>query len=348
MSRLSRVLPPLLVGTVGLAVLVTGTAQAGALRADERAEARRAAVARAERAYRDGLRPVAESVFDHVQPLQDVFDAFDAPHAYDLGVRDDVLAKGGARAAVLARQRELRANEAPVRYRPLAKRLDDALTAFAQAGARLAEATTLAAGEDGGVQAYDDGRRTLEGAELSWTSAALEVFGEEVPPSLPAGKRAAARPGRSPKSKGAYLYAADRVCGGVDDASAALPDPQDVRQFLRVAPKALTLELSAVQRLQAVPRPAGDDRALVAVDAELTTYTKGLTATRTVVERLRGGTGGLSPAEATLLLGLDDVARRVSKGYSGYGATVCADYFDPGEAGGGSGGQAPPERTASA
>lgn len=330
---------PLLVGVVGAAVLLTGTLRAVDLRreehAAERAQARAAAAARAEKAYLDGLRPVLESVFDQAQPLLDVFDAFDEPHEYDLAVRDDVLGRGGARTVLLARQAELRNGDVPPRYATLARRLDKALLDFAQAAELLADASDPDAPVDseGDVRGFGDGQAVLATAVNGWSTTTSQLFLDGSRPSVPGFGREGALPGRSPRSKGAYLYAADRVCGGADTASAGLPDPQDAASFLRLAPKQVALARSAVERLRAVPAPAPDAAALgKSVLAPLGAFTQSLATTDRVLKRLREGTTGLSGTEGRELLRVESDARAVAKGYDAYGATVCTDFFDPGPA----------------
>ncbi|MCW2778966.1 MAG: hypothetical protein JWN17_2691 [Frankiales bacterium] len=330
---------PLLVGLVGGAVLVTGTVQASSLRHDEQvareARARAAAQVRAEKAYVAALRPVLEDVYDQVQPLHDAFDAFDEPHEYDLSVRDDVLGRSGARPVVLARLAALRRVPVPERFAVVAPRLDKALVDFARAADLLAAATDpkVHADADGDVRGFGDGRAYLASATSAWSSGTALVFLDGSRPSVPGPGRDGALPGRSPRSKGAYLYTADRICGGADTASAGLPDPTDLGSFLRLAPKQVALAQGAVQRLQVVPAPRADAAVLTrTVGTPLRTFGRGLAVTHTVLARLRAGRSGLSATEVQALRRSDDDARAVAKGYAAYGATVCSDFFDPGPA----------------
>lgn len=320
----------LLVGACALGVAAGGVVAAG----DVRAENDRAARARAEAAYLERFRPLAESVFDHAQPLQDAFDAFDTPQADDGQVRDDVFASGDAEQALRARLAELSAAEPPPRYQVAAGRAVEALETLADAAARLEKATTEDSEdgtEEGFVLGYDEGQQLLENGELAWTTSVLDLFGDLTPPSLPATMRGAAQPGRSPRSKGAYLYAVDRICARAFDASDRLPTPQDLGQLLRTLPKELRLGLGAADKLRAVPLPVADDAQL---KAEVQTPLAGFRSQAGLLERslVRALEKGQPATEKERAAGLriDATLRTLSKGYARYGATLCQDYFDPG------------------
>jgi hypothetical protein len=174
----------------------------------------------AAKAYGEALRPTLESVYDHVQPLQDAFDAFARPRPESALVRDDVFAAAGAQNALAARRRELAATTPPAALRGPVAQLDAGLAKLQQAAAALAAATKAQPGADGVVQEYVRGERSLGVALRDYRRALSALYAGQQVPSAPAPDRAAA--------------AAGRVCGRT------------------------TRPLTAAQELPRLPRPASD------------------------------------------------------------------------------------------
>lgn len=324
MPRVPRWLLPAAVGLTGLGVLAVAATQVAPLRAEERA----AQAAREQAAFRTLLRPLAESVFDQVQPLQDAFDQFDKPHPDDLQVRDDVLRASVAVPALQARRKELKAFDVPDAYTAPVRDLLTSLDLLETAAVRLRKATGEKGDAEGEVAGFGSGQGILESAEIAWQDALLTVYGERDAPSMPSTDRTLVKRGRSPLSRGAYVYQADRTCGSSSTAGDALPDPTDLGSFLRLLPKQIALTRGATTRLQAVPLPPPDAARLKKdVVAPLGRFLQQATIAERIVSRpgVTPGAGDLATLKAA-----DETLRGLSKALTAYGATLCGDYFDPG------------------
>ena len=79
-----------------IAQLVVGAVGAGGIRADHRRTAALERERKAVASYRLKLGPLVAQVFDAVQPLQDVEDAFAQTRPGLLVARNDVFARGGS------------------------------------------------------------------------------------------------------------------------------------------------------------------------------------------------------------------------------------------------------------
>ncbi len=176
-------------------------------------------------AYPTALRATVESVYDHVQPLLDAFDAFDRPRVENAQVRDDVFAAGGQRLALEARLRELRAAQAPTAFAPRVQQLDAALAGLAKAAGVLSSATRATPGAGGVVAQYQAGEQALDAAIRTWATAVTAVYGGQDVPLTPRHDRTGVR---APSSKGAWLYEAGRACGRTDSARVAAAELPEV------------------------------------------------------------------------------------------------------------------------
>ena len=176
--------------------------------------------ARLAQAYPAALRPTVESVYDQVQPMLDAFDAFDRPRRENAQVRDDVFAAGGARLALEARLRELRAAEAPRRSRrrvPRARRRARPAWARPRACCPAATRATPGAGRHRAAvpagRAGGGRRRRRLGEARSPPSTAARTSRSPRAATAPACARPAAR--------ARWLLAAGQACGRAGRARVA-------------------------------------------------------------------------------------------------------------------------------
>jgi hypothetical protein len=334
--RVPRFVLPLVVGVAGLSVLITGVAGASGIRSDRAAEQRAVAAAalqaKQEQAFRDALRPVAERVYDHVQPLQDAFDAFDKPSPDDKAVRDDVLGHGGAADAVGRERAALAALSSPASLTKARADLDDALGKLVDVATMLTAATKQRGDKDGVVEGFEDAIPFLGVAEQAWDTAVVDLYlGKGAPPPTAASRTEGpvVKAPRPPRSKGAYLYAVDRICGSADTAFAKLPDVDDAGDFLKVAPKEAALVRTTAGRLKAVPLPEADaDRLTKEVLGPLT----GFVATASALEEFAAAVRGRDRRKGTVALDhLSDAYAEqaaLAKAFRSYGATVCGVDLD--------------------
>ena len=196
--------------------------------------------ARLAKAYAPALRPTVESVYDQVQPMLDAFDAFDRPRRENAQVRDDVFAAGGARVALEAGLRRLRATRAPTAAAPRVAQLDAGLAALAKAAGTLSAATRATPGPGGTVPDYQRGEAALDAAATGWARAVTAVYGGKDVPLTPRRDRTGVR---VPASKGAWLLAAGQACGRAAAprvAAAVLPNvPLPTADAARIRTKVL-------------------------------------------------------------------------------------------------------------
>ena len=325
-----RAVLPVVVGVAATAVLATGAVTSGGLRADraqreseERAAAAAALVSQKERDYREAVRPLAEVVFDEVQPLQAAFDAFEQDASYDQAVRDDVFEHGGAGKALTGHQGRLGALAAPPALTDDAEDLSAALDTLIGAARVLDKATRAPGDDDGFVQEYDDGERALGRGIQSWTDALGALYaGAAVTPIVPVYGAAS----RAAHSKGAYLYFVDRACGRAGRAFNALPEPDDGAEALRVLRKQAALIRSTSARLKAVPLPSADaDRLERHVRAPLHEFASGADALDALVRALQERDREAAAAALTRGRRADAAQARLAAGFQRYGATVCSE-----------------------
>ena len=327
MPQTSRLLP------LGIAVVLTTTLLGGGvaaadLRGDERearlAAARAAEQARQELAFRDGLRPLAERVYDQVQPLQNAFDAFDRPMPDDAAVRDDVMRSAGAGPVLVELRAELERLPAPASLAMDKQGLDGGLEVLAGAADALRLAADAPADDGNIVTAYEGARDQLTDGILRWTSGVRSLLDGTPLPGVPVQGAPPDGPMRAPLSKGSYLFEADRICSSADEALARLEEADDLETLVRVSGQEAALIRSTVERLSAVESPEADQARLADdVLAPLERFARQAAA----VEALAGAVAGRDDAAADRAL--DDYAEGVlaqadlARGLDGYGATLC-------------------------
>jgi hypothetical protein len=319
---LSRALPALVaVALVG--VLGTDVAVAIHVRAEDRAAAAAAAERHAAAVYRDRIRPIAEQVYDEVQPLQDAVESFEKPGTDVAQIAEDVLSHSGAADAVTARRGELAKVTTPVSMRSQRDRMLDALDIMVTATTQLASTKTQA-----DYSNLNAASSVLGSGILAWSTALTALYGDKGIPSRPVGGGTLLST-RQAASRSTMVAGLDRVCSAAADAGAGLPPIDSPQQFIQAAPRYTKLMRNTVRGLQAVAIPPSQ-RARVSRDispnfARANKMADGIDSVMTAI-------GSGDPSNIRRALGKLAIGMRGSQALSvslrRYGATVCADFFE--------------------
>ena len=317
----ARVLPALL-ALVIVAVVGTDVAVAADLRAEARAKAAAAAEKRAFATYRAQLRPLAETIYDQVQPLMEAAEGVSYPGPDTSQIMADVFGHTGTAARLRALRPRLAAIPAPGRVRTTSRSV---LTAFD---------LLIAAAEDAERKALDNKSEEVDLAlagtgitsvVLQWTSPVVAAFGDLKPPAVPGGF--STRP-RAPQSRGAYVLAADQLCSTSIDRGLALPPMDTARQVAAAAPRYAKYVRSVLSGLRAIEVPATEK---ARVERDIRSLFTGTSKVADGMEQVSTAVRTQSPATARR--GLDNLiaglraSQKLSHGLAGYGATVCSVVF---------------------
>ena len=326
-----RVALPLLLLSAAGATLGTGIVSAADLREDERrmraiaAERRaedreRAAVAQ----YQEALRPVAEGVYDEVQPLQQAFrDLADG----DVQVVDpliDVATHVAGERGVSKPRTGLRALTPAASMRQqhqlLLAALDDYVAAARQIGS-LKDSAALRIEAD--VIARAD--LALDAASRNWDRSLAAIFQGVTPPPSPV--EAGVDGPRPPRSAASYLREVGNLCSaGIDaqdKAGSDDPDPSPAQLRASVAELGARLPL-----LTAVQAARGDDLLVTSSIREPLQRSRevvqGVNSALAAVERR--DRAALRLARAQIARG-EVAAQKAAAGFRAYGSDVCALYL---------------------
>lgn len=315
-----RPLNRLLTGGTGLlAVAVLATGCLAAL--DQRRDAEQVAV----QAFRDDLRPVAEVVFDHLQPLAEAERQAEDDASGGFSVYVDVARDTSTGSAVRAQRAAVEELQLPPSLERLVDRLDAALEDFATAAERYEDLPFEATSE--GARSLPDARRAatdaLRDGLATWSAAIAELYPERPPP-VPVPLDEDTQPARRPVSHPGYLLEVGRACGRADAlGEAGQEEPTDAASGRRAAAAEAALVRELVAALLDVPAPAGDQARL---EREVLVPLREYGRTAEVLDRLATSD---ATAEALFreLVAADAAAAPVALGLGDYGSRTCALYF---------------------
>lgn len=314
-----RALSSLLPRAVGLLAAATlGTGSIAAI--DQRGNAEVAAV----QAFRDELRPIAEAVFDHVQPLAEAERQVDDDDNGGFSVYVDVSRDATFGNAVRVQREAFDALPVPGSLRAVARRLDVALERFADAAERY---EGLPFTDTTGTVSLGSARQAamdrLQDGLVTW-SAAVGALYRAAPPAVPVPLDDDAEPVRRPVSHAGYLVQAGRACGRADATGEGEQDePTDAASAQRTAAVEAVEVRALVRGLLAVPAPSGD-RARLERDVLVPLREYGRLAD--VLDRLAASS---TTPEALFreLVAADTAGTRVAAGLGDYGSQTCALLF---------------------
>lgn len=272
-------------------------------------------------AFQDRLRPIAEGVFDEVQPLIEAERQAEDDANGGFAVYVDVARTASSRQALLAQRAALEALDAPRTLAAVAEGLERGLR-------RLTEAVDLYAAlpfeqttddVDLGVARREAAARLREGL-AAWTPAVDALYAQDAP-AVP---RDGLAPARRPVSQAAYLLAAGRACGRADaSVEGDQAEPTDAASARRTAVQEARMVRLLVRSLLAVPAPAADrDRLEREVRTPLRAYGQ-------VAQVLDGLAAGGADGEALFreLVAADADVARVAGGLGDYGSRTCALFL---------------------
>jgi len=299
------------------------------LRADQ-ARARAAAAERREQAgFTAAVRPLAVRVFDVVQPIHDVLDAFARPRPGLAETRDDVILRSGAVEELREVTKELEGLPVPESRRQEAAVLSRSLGGVTAAVTQLGRAARSPADRSGYIKAFGPAVDGLAGAEYAWAGAVSRIDLDASIP-VPASRRTAAR-GRTTPTRGGFIQRSDLACAESLALMLRLPERTLIDDLRLNMPKRTGAMRKTLAVLGRTPLPAASavsqQRLLVQLEAARA-------ATRSIdrvasairagdVERYRAASQDLTASFASLT--------ELSQAYRAYGATLCADLFDDGE-----------------
>lgn len=327
MAVLRRVLLPALIAIMVVSQLAVGVVGASGLRADHRRAAALAKEKRAVAAYRARVIPLLTEVFDAVQPLQDVEDAFEHPAPGQYIARDDVLAHSGAKAALATTTTSLDALKAPRTLKGSAQELTTALSSLTTAAAGLAAATTAKADSTGFVGAYEDAYDLLGTAESDWLTAVTALYGSPPTTATPAVSRTGAH-GRKAPTHGSYLQQADLICARGEQDLFATGPLKDQASALKRFPARAAIIARLNAQLQKVP---SDAAAASYLHRSRVLLTAADSYPRAMVAIAKGynarDQAAFDRARAQLIAALPGL-RDLSRSFKAYGANLCARTFN--------------------
>jgi hypothetical protein len=327
MSTLRRAVVPALLALIVVAEISTALVGSASIRSDQRKAAAIAAEKRAVAAYRVALQPLAIRVFDAVQPLQDVDDAFATVAPGQLGARDDVLAHSGAVATLTAVGTSLRDVRVPKSLHSQGATLSADLAGLQTAAKALAAATTAKGDRTGFVSEFGSGFDLLLSAESNWIDALQAVYGKDLALPTPGADRSGAH-GRSAPTKGGFLQQADLTCarGGVDLDRAGKITDLDTQ--IRYLPQHAAIIRRTGKALLALRTDAASAAFQHRLGIELKAHEAYPTALEAIVRAAKArdvnayDAAQKDFAQATLTL------RDLSRSFKAYGATVCSNYYN--------------------
>ncbi|MCU1589605.1 MAG: hypothetical protein JWP11_861 [Frankiales bacterium] len=283
------------------------------------ASAKRAAVDR----FRRAVRPIAEAVFDQVQPLLDATTDTLVLGQVGSDVRADVFTRAGVQEGLAAQLAALRRVKPPAAAARAATGLVTALDSLASTAVSVGRTPGAPGTDPGGIDTVLQVQEQLDAAAAYWASALEAAFGTHDVPATPSSKVASRR---DAVSRAAWVLAADGACGESISSLAFLAADS------RPAPPAITdLGLTlreGVERVLLVKVPSADaalHERLVA--APLRGVLQFLDDTLTAAASAKNGdrasvTRSLAAAKA----GRPAFARAAS-GFRSRGATVCSRLF---------------------
>lgn len=318
---------------LGSLVLATAVTAGVLVTLDVREERALAAAAEKERraseAYRRAVAPLAVRVFDAVQPIQDAEEAFAKPQFGLLGAHDDVILRTGVLEELAAVVKRLDGLPVPDTHRQDARVLRTSLGTLRAAVARLGRAVRAPIDTFGYNDEHFDAHTSFVGSMGVWAGAVSRVDAKGVMP-VPTAGRAASR-GRSVPTRGGFVHGSDMACARAVAADARLPKRSPRQELLVNMPKRTAALRTALQQLARVPVPASAKPFRSALSVHLRAATElGRTLDRLSMEVRQYDQEGARKAVQDVYATFSSL-RTLSAQYRKIGATMCGDYFDPGE-----------------
>lgn len=311
LSRLLLRLVALLV-TAALAVLTIGAY-------DQRSDEQEVL---AVHAFRRDVRPIAEAVFDQVQPLVDAVAQRDDDASGGFAVYVDVARDPTTRRTLQEQRAVVEQLEVPETLRRLGVWMVFALERFEQAAALHEE---LPFQETGGtvrlVDAVAAATGTLDEGLIAWSAALTTLYPQDAPAVPVTG--AAVRL-RRPLSHPAYLLQAGRACGRADArGEGQQEEPTDAASSRRTAAREAARVRALVRGLLAVPAPPADR---VRLEREVAVPLREYGQVAAELDRLAARGADPEQVSAALVVA-DEAGSRVALGLDAYGSRTCALLF---------------------
>lgn len=326
-----RFVLPLLLSATAVATLTGGLVSAADLRAEERRQRqlvaeRRAAEAekKAVVAYQQALTPLAVSLYDTVQPLQQAYLDLDLGTVSAIDVLIDVGNAVAAEDALPALKASLEAmTPAPSlvnQHAQLVTALDGLI-----ASARTSKALESSDDGDTYTSLVAEGDLSLDEATRDWTRPLTPIFAGATAPPVPVEAGTAGK--RLPRSHPSFLRDAGNLCSaGIDALDKVRGNGGDPSlEQIRAGLKELSGRIAPLAKVQAAPA----DEKLVqdsiraplqrAVDIE-----RGFQAA--VAAAQRGDRAGLRAGRAQIARG-EIAAQKAAAGYRAYGSQICGLYL---------------------
>jgi hypothetical protein len=319
-----RTVAVVVIAVVALGALGGGVAAAKHQHDEQVRKERIAAEKRAAAAYVQAVRPVADRVYDAVQPIQDALDAFSTPRPGLYRALVDVVTKGRGEAELKTARSALVAKPAPATHRAAGVRMTASLNHLIDAVHRYDKALRVPPRRGGACEicGYED---DLENAEVEW-SGALQDLEARTPLSEP-GPGGGLHTGAARQTRGGFIHAADLVCARASNALDALPELGDVETVRRLFPRMADTIRSAVTSLHRIKLPAGSAVLAHRLDVQL----KGATGLAKSLDELSAALKRQDPERYRKAQGVLDeeleALERLSATYTSTGATSCAQFF---------------------
>lgn len=318
-----RALAPAVLGVCSALVLTAAVVSAADLRGDEQRARAQAQERRDVDAWLTAVRPLADRLYDHIQPLQKALEDTVGPAQLVVDVLEDVsqeLVDAGELVAV--------ADELGQTTPPKTVSADrDALVAAVR---EMAEAATTASTvfdaeqEEALVDALVDSDLALDRATRDYEAAIVRMHGGRPLPPVP-DILGESDPARASASRAAYLQAAGAVCAGSLDEVAAAGDGGSDEDERRRAEALVTVLRRDVPLLAAVPAPPRD------ADLVRDTIATPLQGTLALVEGLDAALAAQDEAAARaagkLLSQGELAAEKAAAGYREYGSATCSGFL---------------------
>jgi len=282
-------------------------------------------------AYRAGLQPVAEAVFDQVQSLSDAQARLDeegsgsAPAYYD-AVTDPRVGK-----ALAAAHTRLRRLNRPARRRNAAARLDRQLALFEDV-ARIYRQALRPKGEEPDTVKFEAAATPLGTTIRNWDDTMHQLWGSAAGlPPLPVGFDDPRKPERAAVSAAAYLLSIGRACTANAARFAGLSTSSKTTQELATSSRA---------RATALRRVVGELRAVKAPPQDRTELGREIVAPLVrLLDSARDLDGIAAAVDARDGARVQELARRVvatkptfaalGAAFEKYGSRSCAADFSP-------------------
>lgn len=316
-----RFVLPLLLSAAAVSTLTGGLVSAADLRADERRQRqvlaeRRAAEAEkmAVVAYQQELTPLAVSVYDTVQPLQQAYLDLDLGTVSAIDVLIDVGNAVAAQDALPALKASLEAvTPAPSladQHTQLVTALEDLIVS-----ARTSTALESAKDEAAYTSLVADGDLSLDEATRDWTRPLTPIFAGATAPPVPVEAGTAGK--RAPRSHPSFLRDAGNLCSAGIDALDTVrgndddPSLEEVRAGLRE----LSGRIAPLAAVQAAP-----------ADEKLVQDSIRAPLQRTLDIERGFDAAGLRAGRAQIARG-EIAAEKAAAGYRAYGSQICGLYL---------------------